>query len=159
MPSMTRWAVSAFYGSSIVFSWHIVIWKNLPETLSCDAMCVFLYFFQAIEQDDENTDKHVTVTEANDDAPDPQVRRLLSQCWTFSAEGGYGAGGAGGSVCHLHGSKGFSLDIQAFPKKDPKLFIASRVLLSLISITHCPNMLNTKVPQISNLCVLNCVLL
>uniref|UniRef100_A0ABK0L832 Rap guanine nucleotide exchange factor 5 n=1 Tax=Rattus norvegicus TaxID=10116 RepID=A0ABK0L832_RAT len=27
----------------------------------------------AIEQDDENTDKHVTVTEANDDAPDPQA--------------------------------------------------------------------------------------
>ncbi|XP_032764242.1 rap guanine nucleotide exchange factor 5 [Rattus rattus] len=27
----------------------------------------------AIEQDDENADKHVTVTEANDDAPDPQA--------------------------------------------------------------------------------------
>lgn len=52
-------------------------------------MYVFLYFFfQAIEQDDENADKHVTVTEANN-GPDPQVRWLLPQCCTFSDEGAY----------------------------------------------------------------------
>lgn len=62
----------------------------LKHFLMMPCMSVFIFFFfQAIEQDDENADKHVTVTEAND-SPDPQVRWLLPERYTFSAEGGYG---------------------------------------------------------------------
>lgn len=46
---------------------------------------VCLYFsFKAIEQDDENTDKHIEVIEASD-VPDPQVCHSVVP---FSVEGG-----------------------------------------------------------------------
>lgn len=60
-----------FHFISPCFPDKLLSGKNYPgHFLMMPYMCVFI--FKAVEEDDGNPAKHVTVTEAND-APDPQV--------------------------------------------------------------------------------------